>query len=171
MAASAPVCSKHKEVQDRWCKTCKQFYCPECRYTHQGHDKKERRFTIDELCDINDKERKVEAKLTELKDQAEALGDQHKDKKERICQLEQLFKSRLSFQYSTQADQIRIASWNTQNADIYIRHDCMKRTILKHKFDVIAIQEVGALGNTIRSVCELLHEKEKSWRYIAVPAH
>ena len=47
----------------------------------------------------------------------------------------------------------------------------MKRTILKHKFDVIVIQEVGALGNTIRSVCELLHEKEKSWRYIAVPAH
>ena len=112
----------------------------------------------------------MEAKLTELKDQAAALGGHHKDMKERICQL-QLFKSRLSLQYSTQADQIRIASWNTQNARKYLRLDCMNRTIVKHNFNIMAIQEVGENGNTIRSVCELLQRKDNTWRYTAEPAH
>ena len=166
MAAAVPLCDEHNEVQYHWCKTCKQFFCHQCRYTHRGHDKKVRRFTIDELRDNYDKERKVEAELTELKDQAEALGDHHKDKKEGICQIHQSFKSSLSLQYSPQTDKIRIASWNTQNARKYVRLDCMNRTIVKHNFNIMAIQEIGENGNTIRSVCELLQRKDTSWNYI-----
>ena len=136
---------------------------------HWGHDK-ERRSTIDELRAINDQERNVEDKLTELKDQVEGLGDHHTDIKERICQLEQLFKSRLSLQNSTQTGSVRIASWNTQNASRYLRLDCMKRTIVKNNFNIMAIQEVGANGNTIQSVCDMLLREDDSWRY-AVPAH
>ena len=88
MAALIPVCAvcgKHGEVQDRWCKTCKQFFCRPCIPKHWGHDKKKETFTIDNLRDINDQERNVEDKLTELKDQVEGLGDHHTDIKERIC--------------------------------------------------------------------------------------
>ena len=47
----------------------------------------------------------------------------------------------------------------------------MKRTIAKHNFNIMVIQEVGENGNTLWSICELLQRKDDSWRCAAVPAH
>lgn len=162
-------CSAHGKHQDHFCRTCRLFYCNECHHRHRKHDKETLR--EDDL-QQNEKSQKIVSEgLKTLRCNVEMLGHHHEDIMESVRQLELLFERRLELQYTTPHGKIRISSWNTQNVKKHLARDCIKRTIHEANLDIVAFQEIGREGKTMKKVLELLQDKDRTWTSLPNEAH
>ena len=162
--SDSDVCD-HGEIQNRYCETCKQFFCENCDEMHKDHIKKE--YAKKELQKFKMSEEEIEKKLDQLKDKIESdkdVEDIHKEMYKNVCCLEAQFKTRRKVQYMEPKGTIRIASWNVNSASDEKRIDCMQKTIRENKFDIVALQEAGAHGKGAKKIHHVLKECDDKWK-------
>ena len=159
--SDSDVCD-HGEIQNRHCKTCKQFFCENCDEMHKDHKKKE--YSKQDLQNFKTSEEEIEEKLDQLKDEIEPVKDIHNGMYKKVCHLTEWFQTRIKVQYMEPKGTIRIASWNIQHAASKKCIDCMQKTIRKNNFDVVALQEAGLHGRAAKQLCDALKEHNNKWK-------
>ena len=169
--SDSDVCD-HGEIQNRYCETCKQFFCENYDEMHKDHKKKE--YAKKELQNFKTSEDEIEDILDQLKYEIKPVKGIHKEMYKKVCHLTKWFQTRIEVQHMEPKGSIRIASWNINHAANKMRIDCMQKTIRENKFDIVALQEAGVHGRAAKKIHHELKECDDKWKLLpdkGLPTH
>ena len=161
--SDSDVCD-HGEIQNRYCETCKQFFCENCDEMHKDHIKE---YAKKDLQRIKTSEEEISKKIDQLKDQIESdkdVQDIHKEMYKDVCYLKEQFQTRMKVQTMKSKGTIRIATLNINHAANNERTDCLQKTIRENKFDIVTLQEAGEDGKGAKKIHLELKKCDDKWK-------
>ena len=153
------LCYVHNIRRNRYCRTCSQLHCYQCRGPHLNHDVE--RIDLEE-CIIE-----VRETFDRLLPLIRRISSDTYYKK--IKTAKEMLYEHFNFRDSTRT--IRISSWNLNRVTDSIKNDyrldCICRIITQYRFDIIAVQEIN--HETVMALVHRLNDDgaRRDWDYVS----